>query len=917
MLLTLNRNLKRIIIILVILAAAVTVSLFIREKLPDKFKKFRAGAGAPVYSETRMVTNTSDIVDGICDADCSLRDALAVANPGALIEFDGGGQGVHQLESKLSITKNNIMIDGGEDHTVILRGRLAENVANNMKPLASFDCIELKGSDNVIAGLVIQNCRYGIMVSGTVNRLPDGTIECVASAQKNRITNNYIGTNDKGDETASNYTGVAVSRATENVIGLGNVISGNMNNGIGLFSPLPCVAASPGNRVEGNIIGLSSDGSKVIPNLRYGIEMVGAMSNIIGGESIAQRNIISGNKNGEISIYYGAKLNQIVGNYIGLDASGKKGLHDATGINLGTDNDVAANKNTTYNRIFKNFIGDNNPGIRIRGANTSFNVIEGNVLGLNVDHEPLTTNIDGTDHHPGTGFGILVEIGATQNTIGGDTKEKANIISQLANGIRNEVQTTGNKLGINSFFENTTDGIVLVDASANNGIEVVEILTAQADEETGEDQITLKGDHGKPGALVDLYVSDDKESCEGKEYIGTTFAGADGTWASVLEGPFNDAGALIVAIQQNAVDGFSEFSECFEMTNFGPQFQDPGQRGTTEKQELSFLLKAVDANGDVLDYSCAICPNGFEVDSESGMVSWTPPLGTHGQHQATFSVTDGMLTEEISVSIVVEALDTTPQLAGFGNSEVFVNTNIAFELTAPDEDGDVPRFKLVTGLEEGMKFDEATGAFSWTPGKNFLGSYTVVFRALDNDKDFLFTEKELSLKVQRKFGPPIVEIEGEKIVNSGGVTRLTAKAIGPVEGIIPYTYSWKVHEGKGTLDQTNIQEVQYQAPEVDQNVEESVAVIVEDNEGNLIEKIISLAVLAKITVDDLPTLPDSLEGEFGMTGDIVTDEDNATADEDDHLGGGTEDTSAEHESFDQGTSARGAPGCGLRRREAD
>src|ERR1700674_3317358 len=39
------------------------------------------------------VTKTADTNDGVCDADCSLREAIAVAAPGQTIEFDPGLSG--------------------------------------------------------------------------------------------------------------------------------------------------------------------------------------------------------------------------------------------------------------------------------------------------------------------------------------------------------------------------------------------------------------------------------------------------------------------------------------------------------------------------------------------------------------------------------------------------------------------------------------------------------------------------------------------------------------------------------------------------------------------------------------------------------------------------------------------------------
>lgn len=795
---------------------------------------------------TRLVTKTADTNDDICDGDCSLREAIAVAQPGDLIQFVDGGIGIQQLESKILINKNNITIDGGRDHTVILRGRLTENVANNMKPTASFDCIELSGSENIIDGLVIQNCRYAVYISGTINKLTDGTSECVASPKKNRLRNNYIGINAKGDAAVANNVGIAVSRGSENIIGPGNVISGNLNNGIGLYSHLPCVSSSPGNHIEGNIIGLSADGTKILGNQRYGIESSGGISNRIGGETAEQRNVISGNKNGEMWFYFGAQFNQIIGNYIGLDLAGKKRLHDTGGITIGSDVDITFNRQTQFNTIAKNFIGANNPGIRLRGISTTSNVIEGNVIGLDADLQPITLFMNGDNIPLGMGIGLLLEIGATQNSIGGETKEKANIFSNYAYGIYIHPQTAGDKLGINSFFDNTKSGIFLSDASSNNGLGVVGDLRATEKNGEGaiiEDQLTLSGT-ANPAALVDLYVSDDETICEGKKYIRTITAEVDGRWSSVLEGTLNDAGTLIVALQRNETDGFSEFSGCFEIENQPPYLSELDNRGVTELQPLVFNLHAVDVNGNGLSYSCSRgCPEGLVVDAE-GKVEWTPKRGEGGKtYDLAFTASDGALTDEKNISILVEQFDTTPQLANLENQKVTEEETLQFNLEATDEDGDPFVFSLAEGFLDGMQFSAQTGVFRWTPEVGNAGTHRLIFRAIDNDKEILFSEKEMQIEVKRKRQPPVIEMEKQKTVAGGQKISLIAILKEPFEDAI-YTYQWQIAAEDGKINGEGAT-VEYTSPIIEKDDEKIVTLRVEDEAGNASEATVTILVLGQ------------------------------------------------------------------------
>ncbi|MBN2007024.1 MAG: DUF11 domain-containing protein [Anaerolineae bacterium] len=63
-------------------------------------------------ADTLVVTKTADTDDGICDADCSLREAVAIAGSGDTITFDAGLSGqTLVLESEMVISKT-LTLDG-------------------------------------------------------------------------------------------------------------------------------------------------------------------------------------------------------------------------------------------------------------------------------------------------------------------------------------------------------------------------------------------------------------------------------------------------------------------------------------------------------------------------------------------------------------------------------------------------------------------------------------------------------------------------------------------------------------------------------------------------------------------------------------------------------------------------------------
>jgi len=274
---------------------------------------------------------------------------------------------------------------------------------------------------NVISG----NLQYGILIGGTVTF----TV----------IRNNLIGTTASGDSALPNgISGILVTTGYSGTIGgtragYGNVISGNTGDGITLGSNTQAW------KVEGNIIGLAKDGQTPLPNGNNGIRNSGD-ENIIGYTSTAGRNVISANDTG-IFISSGSIDSQIVGNYIGTNASGNAG---AGGQNIGIRASGTINSCT---------IGGNWPESRnVISGNSSVGVsINTPTRNCKIHGNYIGTSADGLTAIPN---GVGVELGGTNNALGGGLAQQGNLISgnTLAgvnfNGGGNTMY--GNLIGLNA-----------------------------------------------------------------------------------------------------------------------------------------------------------------------------------------------------------------------------------------------------------------------------------------------------------------------------------------------------------------------------------------------------------------------------------------------------------------------------------
>ncbi len=146
------------------------------------------------------------------------------------------------------------------------------------------------------------------------------------SSSGNLVAGNYLGVNASGTTARPNSYGVRADAAGNTIGGLtttpgtgaGNVIAGNTAEGILFYN-----VGSAASTIEGNLIGLGSDGVTALGNALYGIYLALNSPNVtIGGTDPRARNVISSNTGYGILTDSGATGLVVQGNEIGTDLSG-------------------------------------------------------------------------------------------------------------------------------------------------------------------------------------------------------------------------------------------------------------------------------------------------------------------------------------------------------------------------------------------------------------------------------------------------------------------------------------------------------------------------------------------------------------------------------------------------------------------
>ncbi|HUS36076.1 MAG TPA: right-handed parallel beta-helix repeat-containing protein [Verrucomicrobiae bacterium] len=509
---------------------------------------------------TFTVTNTADSGAG------SLRQAILDANANAgpdVIDFNIAPAGEKTItlanaSGGLADISDPVTIDGTTQPG--FSGKAAIEVSG-ASVLTAVDGLRITTSNCVVRGLVIDRFRSdGIEINGGGNNVIEGCI---------------IGLNLAGATVSANsFNGVLISDSSSNRIGgataaARNIISGNVQQGVRIDG-----VTSMGNVVSGNYIGVDITAAIDRGNNQHGVYVNGPVATTIGGATIDERNIISGNdQNGILIEGAGSERTGVYGNYIGTDAQGLVDLGntaDGVRINLvGNHRIGGAGKGNLIS-------GNNSDGIEITGATATNNYVEANLIGVN------STGAAGLANST---HGIQISANASWNYIGGAVPGQGNTIAFNNQDAIYILAGTNNTIRANSTFSNGGQGIDLdpngATANDSNDADVganqrqnFPILTSAVVSAT--ETLVTGTLNSTPGGLfwIDVYsVSNpDVSGGEGQQYLGAFMLNTDVAENGFFSVPLIVAanGRYVCATATDEWGNTSEFSPNINVATTAP-----------------------------------------------------------------------------------------------------------------------------------------------------------------------------------------------------------------------------------------------------------------------------------------------------------------------------------------------------------
>jgi hypothetical protein len=177
------------------------------------------------------------------------------------------------------------------------------------------------------------------------------------------------------------------------------------------------------------------------------------------------------------------------------------------------------------------------------------------------------------------------------------------------------------------------------------------------------------------------------------------------------------------------------FSISVENVNDPPTFTSSSITDATEDEVYTYIVQAedVDPTQDDLAFELSVYPEGMQMDSETGIISWTPTNNHVGDNSVIVLVSDGNGGSDTNSFVIdVDNVNDAPIVTSTPISTAFEDLEYSYDVNALDVDlDDTVTFNL-TRAPMGMTIDDVTGIIKWTPTDTQVGLHQIIIQITDD-----------------------------------------------------------------------------------------------------------------------------------------------------------------------------------------
>ena len=328
------------------------------------------------------------------------------------------------------------------------------------------------------------------------------------------------------------------------------------------------------------------------------------------------------------------------------------------------------------------------------------------------------------------------------------------------------------------------------------------------DEDTTVTVAVLGNDHDADGDALTITQIDGQAAVVGgavtlADGSGTARLNADGTVTFTPKADYNGPASFAYTVSDGALTASATVSGTVRPVNDAPVVGSGSLVIAEDAPTSASLPTATDVDGDALVYAPGSThpSHGAVAVNASGAYSYTPDLDFNGTDSFSFTVSDGTVAVERTVTVTVTPVNDAPVVAA---GSLITSEDVAHADVLPvatDVDGDALTYAFGSSSpSHGHVAINADGTYTYAPDADFNGSDSFSFTVSDGT---VAVERTIAVTVTAVNDAPVETVPGARTIGANSTLAISGLAVSDVDANgNSETVTLAVGNGTLTLGQT-------------------------------------------------------------------------------------------------------------------
>jgi RHS repeat-associated protein len=202
--------------------------------------------------------------------------------------------------------------------------------------------------------------------------------------------------------------------------------------------------------------------------------------------------------------------------------------------------------------------------------------------------------------------------------------------------------------------------------------------------------------------------------------------------------------------------------------NTPPTIQSSPNTNAGVNSPYKYQIKAIDSEGDAIQYTLGRRPTGMVVDNNTGLITWTPNATQVGTQIIDILVTDtqgAVTTQTYNLVVGTTPINQAPTITSIPKFTADTNSQYKYQVVGTDPENSQITYALATA-PTGMVIDASTGLITWN--NPTLGNTNIKITATDPNGAVAVQEYTLTGKQNRA---PVINSTPKTQVTLGNTYR--------------------------------------------------------------------------------------------------------------------------------------------------